>query len=66
MTDTLPALRNRLLEISEEIRSFTGPIPACDVHFNALLEERRTLSHRIRDLTRNSSEVNAEPLQNQQ
>lgn len=61
MTDSLPALQNRLQEVSEEIRRFTGPIPACDVHFNALLEERRMLSHRIRDLSRKPDQEFAEP-----
>ena len=44
------ALEQRLAEVKEEIRYYPPPIPACDVHFNALLEERAKLPHALRHL----------------
>jgi hypothetical protein len=37
----LEALKNA---VTEEIRNYPPPIPACDAHFNHLLELRRELS----------------------
>jgi hypothetical protein len=45
------ALRRRLearrRPIQEEIRRYPPPIPACDAHFNHLLEQRSALSREI-------------------
>lgn len=48
-------LKERREEIIREIRSFPSPIPACDVHYNSLLEERRSITdelQRIDELAR--------------
>ena len=33
--------------VAEEIRSYPPPIPACDAHFNRLLELRRSLPREL-------------------
>ncbi len=44
------ALRAAQVAINREIGAYPAPIPACDAHFNGLLEERRRLSRSIRDI----------------
>ena len=44
------ALEQRLAEVKEEIRYYPLPIPACDVHFNSLLDERAKIPHELRYL----------------
>ena len=41
--DTAHDLQRRLDELTEEIRSYPGPIARCDLHLPALLDERRRL-----------------------
>ena len=43
-------LKERRKEITREIRSFPAPIPACDVHYNSLLEERRRITREFQKL----------------
>ena len=43
-------LKERREEIVREIRSFPAPIPACDVHYNSLLEERRRINDELEKL----------------
>ena len=40
-------LENRRRRIQQEIVSYPAPIPACDAHFNHLLEERAHVSEEI-------------------
>ncbi|MEM7116358.1 MAG: hypothetical protein AAF614_28240 [Chloroflexota bacterium] len=54
------ALEQRLAEVKEEIRYYPPPIPACDVHFNALLEERAKIPHELRRL----AELQQQPAKN--
>jgi hypothetical protein len=46
-----PGVRHRLLallrEVTEEIRTYPAPIPACDAQFNHLLELRRVLPEEL-------------------
>lgn len=40
-------LESRRRPIQEEIRRYPPPIPACDAHFNHLLEQRTVLSREL-------------------
>jgi hypothetical protein len=40
-------LDGKRLELATEIRRYPPPIPACDAHFNYLLEERAKVTHEI-------------------
>lgn len=44
------ALEERLAEVKEEIKYYPPPIPACDVYFNSLLDERAKIPHALRHL----------------
>lgn len=49
-------LENRRDRLCQEITNYPTPIPACDVHFNRLLEERAKIFQelgRLDELTRN-------------
>ena len=50
----LERLRRRLearrAEIAREIRGYPPPIPACDQHYNHLLEQRREVAAALRRL----------------
>jgi len=35
------------LRIQAEINAYPGPIPACDVYFNSLLEQRSRICERL-------------------
>jgi hypothetical protein len=41
-------LENEKRRIDEEIKNYPPPIPACDVQFNRLLEERTRVSEELR------------------
>ena len=43
-------LKDEKQRIFQEIRQYPPPIPACDVHFNTLLEERATILQESRQL----------------
>ena len=43
ITDMSAYLEQKLAELSEEIRTYPGPIARCDQHLPALLEERARL-----------------------
>jgi hypothetical protein len=43
----LEAIRRDLLT---QIRNYPAPIPACDVHFNTLLEQRNLVSEALQEL----------------
>ncbi|MBO0763143.1 MAG: hypothetical protein J2P50_00920 [Hyphomicrobiaceae bacterium] len=53
-TEDWTALRRQLQslarEVGEEVRSYPGPIPACDAQFNHLLDLRRMLPHELERL----------------
>jgi hypothetical protein len=40
-------LETKRFGISEEIRNYPAPIPACDQHFNYMLEERARISDEL-------------------
>lgn len=40
-------LENRRDQVCQEITHYPAPIPACDVHFNRLLEERTKIFHEL-------------------
>jgi hypothetical protein len=42
-------LRQRLVELSQEIRNYPTPIARCDVQLTALLEERSLLLKKLED-----------------
>ena len=44
LTTAEAKLKKERARISEEIGSYPSPIPACDAHFNYLLEERSKIS----------------------
>ena len=48
--DTARDMQRRLDEITQEIRSYPGPIARCDLHLPALLEERRRLAEALAQL----------------
>ena len=64
MDQEIQTLTKQLHEIADEIRSFTGQIPACDVHYNSLLEERKKLSRKISDLKQHQAPANSSREQN--
>lgn len=43
----IACLEDRRLRIHAEIRDYPMPIPACDAHFNHLLEERARVSEEL-------------------
>jgi chromosome segregation ATPase len=45
-------LRERLAEISEEIRHYPTPIARCDEQLTALLEERTSITEQLRQAAR--------------
>ncbi len=45
--DHLSGEKQRILE---EIRAYPPPIPACDLHFNGLLEQRDAISRKLERL----------------
>jgi hypothetical protein len=47
LTEIKNHLQGRSDRIYEEIRTYPSPIPACDVQFNHLLEERAKLSKEL-------------------
>ena len=47
---TLRDLERERLRIDAEIRSYPAPIPACDVYFNDLLEQRSRVCERLNAL----------------
>jgi hypothetical protein len=49
-------LENEYHRIYQEIKSYPRPIPACDVEFNYLLEERARISQEIERLREASKE----------
>ena len=40
-------LEDRKAELSQEIRNYPPPIPACDVQFNTLMEQRTGISREL-------------------
>lgn len=53
-------LENRRFRIQQEIVGYPSPIPACDAHFNHLLEERARISDEINRLSETAGK-NAPP-----
>lgn len=47
LTQTREALEAERLRIQREIVSYPMPIPACDVYFNDLLEQRSRICARL-------------------
>lgn len=48
--DVRAALQGRREHIAEQIRTYPAPIPACDLQFNTLLEERDRLAEELEQL----------------
>ncbi len=46
------ALEHKKQQLLEEIKRYPPPIPACDQHFNYLLEQRTGISQELRQLNR--------------
>ena len=48
-------LENARLRIQAEINAYPAPIPACDVYFNSLLEQRSRVSEVLAALRRSQA-----------
>lgn len=61
------SLEARRQKIAAEISAYPAPIAGCDAQFNALLEERRQLTEKLRDLrdARNAPDADAEAFKKQ-
>ena len=55
-------LRQKLDRIRQEIETYPAPIPACDLQFNTLLEEREQIAGELRRLIQ-TRETSADPEQ---
>ena len=48
-------LERERLRVQEAILSYPAPIPACDVYFNDLLEQRARIGEQLARLERNAA-----------
>jgi hypothetical protein len=53
-SETRAALERERLRVQAEIVSYPMPIPACDVYFNGLLEQRARICEQLAALDRQS------------